>query len=71
MSREGPNIIITADCYGCKYCRSESYCVQSDSGHDVYCDHPEIDGKTVGDTNWRTPDWCPLLDAAMTAAKAA
>lgn len=69
--REGPNIIIKADCYGCLHCRSEYYAVQGDSGHDVYCDHPEAPEKHVGDTSWRTPEWCPLLDAAMRAAKAA
>lgn len=55
----GPHITIRASCYGCPCERSESYRVQGDSGHDIYCDHPEVAGKRVGDSRWDTPDWCP------------
>lgn len=61
MSEEriGPSVTVKRSCMGCKYERSQSYRVQGDSGHDIFCDHPEAGGKTVGDTNWSTPDWCP------------
>jgi hypothetical protein len=60
--REGPLVRVTRDCYGCRYEHSESYAVQSDSGHIVYCTHPSHpERKRVGDTNWQTPAWCPFL----------
>jgi hypothetical protein len=67
---EGPRITIKASCYSCKFERSESYRVQSDSGHNVYCDHPDTTTNRVNDSRWETPDWCPLLTAALNAAKA-
>lgn len=70
--REGPLVTIEANCFGCKHCTTESYRVQSDTGSDVYCEHPDVlaesalrSRKRVGDTSWTTPKWCPLLEAAM------
>jgi hypothetical protein len=65
--REGPSVRIDARCTGCRYEHSESYAVQGDSGHNVYCTHPAIEGgrRYVADTSWRTPDWCPLLAEAI------
>lgn len=57
--RIGPNLQLLARCFGCKYERSERYRVQGDSGHDVYCDHPSEPGRSVADSRWDTPDWCP------------
>lgn len=56
---EGPKITIKRSCFECCHCISESYTCQSDSGHDVYCG--AMEKKRIGDTNWSTPDWCPLL----------
>lgn len=58
----GPKVSLSLNktCFSCKYERSESYRCQSDSGHDVYCDHPEVNGKRIGDSSWNTPDWCPV-----------
>jgi hypothetical protein len=66
--RVGPHLHLSARCFGCKFERSVSYRCQSDSGHDIYCDHPEAQGRRVGDTNWNTPDWCPE-GAAMLSAR--
>lgn len=63
--REGPSVRIEISCFGCKYEKSESYRVQSDSGHDVYCVHPKVEKRRVGDTRWDTPDWCPLRQEAI------
>ena len=63
--REGPDVYIEARCTGCIYERSVSYRVQGDSGHDVSCAHPSEPGRSIGDTTWRTPDWCPLLPVAI------
>ena len=62
--RIGPTVTVKRSCSGCKYERSQSYRVQGDSGHDIYCDHPDSGGKVVGDTNWSTPEWCPALKPA-------
>ena len=59
--RTGPEITINKSCQGCECVKTESYAVQCDSGCDVYCTHPVVIKKRVGDTNWRTPDWCPVL----------
>lgn len=76
MTREGPNIRLDVDCYGCIYMENESYCCQSDSGFKIYCIHVNHgeEGKRrryLGDTNWRTPYWCPLKSAALAAFLAA
>lgn len=63
--RVGPHITIQGSCSGCAYERSVSYRCQSDSGHDVYCDHPAVGGRRVGDTRWVTPDWCPLTGSLL------
>jgi len=63
--REGPIVSIVASCSGCIHERSESYAVQGDSGYTVRCNHPGNPGKCVGDTAWKTPDWCPLLPVAI------
>ena len=64
--REGPRLTIDASCYGCVHVRSECYRVQGDSGCNVSCTHPDGKG-SVGETTWRTPKWCPLLQRAMAA----
>lgn len=63
--RDGPSIKLEISCFDCVHCTSESYRVQSDSGSDVYCIHPDAsqgrgNRRFVGDTNWDTPKWCPL-----------
>lgn len=68
--REGPSVRIEARCSDCTYECSVGYAVQGDSGHNVFCTHPaaQVDGKErryIADTSWRTPDWCPLLAAAI------
>lgn len=65
MARQGPFLRITATCSGCDFNRTESYRVQGDSGHDVYCDHPTEPGKRVADSRWETPDWCPLGETML------
>jgi hypothetical protein len=56
---EGPKVTIERSCFDCRHCISESYQCQSDSGKDVYCG--AMDKKRIGDTTWKTPDWCPFL----------
>lgn len=58
----GPKVTVKRDCFDCKACTSERYVCQSDSGHDVYCEHPSLDAKRrIGDSTWSTPAWCPAL----------
>ena len=68
-ARLGPKVTIERDCFGCAFERSERYAVQSDSGCDVKCTHPSHGdgGKYIGDTTWRTPDWCPVTTDATPA----
>lgn len=56
----GPVVTIHKSCSACSAERSESYEVQSDSGQNVYCTHPSVGKKRIGDTCWITPDWCPV-----------
>ena len=69
QARLGPKVTIERDCFGCAFERSERYAVQSDSGCDVKCTHPSHGdgGKYIGDTTWRTPDWCPVTTDATPA----
>lgn len=56
----GPKVTVRRSCSDCKACNSESYAVQGDSGHYVYCEHPSLpERKYIGDTRWDTPGWCP------------
>lgn len=56
----GPKVTVKRRCSDCKACNSESYAVQGDSGHYVYCEHPSLpESKYIGNTHWDTPDWCP------------
>lgn len=61
--RIGPHINISFTCHGCKFETSVYYRCQGDSGHDVYCNHPDFsERKFVADTRWDTPKWCPVRD---------
>lgn len=61
MKQEGPTITTKGSCLDCKHCRSESYQCQGDSGSIVSCSHPALElSRRIGDTTWRTPDWCPV-----------
>lgn len=70
MKRAGPLVTINTSCFDCSFETSDSYCVEDvndvDSGHKVYCTHPEapLAGEArryIADSCWDTPDWCPLL----------
>lgn len=64
----GPIVTVTRSCSGCRYERSQSYKVQGDSGQHVECHHPKAPTKNyIGDTTWRTPDWCPASTAQQPA----
>ncbi len=64
--REGPALTILASCQGCAHEANVRYSVQGDSGCDVMCTHPNApDDSEIGDTTWRTPDWCPLRVVAL------
>lgn len=65
-TQTGPKVTISFSCSDCQYCKSESYRCQGDSGHDVFCEHPNFEErKRVGDTNWNTPDYCPYKKEAL------
>lgn len=67
--RNGPLATVTMSCVGCKHVRTERYAVQGDSGCDVYCTHADAPkGGEIGDTTWRTPNWCPLMHATTKKA---
>jgi len=64
--QQGPTVKISYSCFECTYCTSERYRCQGDSGSDVYCEHPDFkEKKSVGDTNWSTPDFCPYKKEAF------
>lgn len=64
--KKGPTIKISCSCFGCIYCKSEKYHFQGDSGTDVFCEHPDFDvRKTIGDTTWNTPSFCPYKKEAL------
>ncbi len=63
---DGPTITVKANCSNCVHNRSVRYAVQGDSGFNVFCCHSSFgDGRSIGDTNWDTPEWCPLFTAAL------
>ena len=69
----GPRKTVTHSCFSCEACVSESYKVQGDSGHDVYCIHPKALSpnavkRFIADTSWDTPAWCPLLATPQQSA---
>lgn len=62
----GPKVTIKLSCFECVHCASTSYTCQGDSGSDVYC--KAMDNRTIGDTTWNTPDWCPFRKRAIDIA---
>lgn len=66
--REGPRVRLTLSCFGCIHETSQSDACQGDSGHNVFC---TAGGgrRSIGYSNWDTPEWCPYRDAAVSALK--
>lgn len=64
MKTNGPTVTVKMSCLNCTHEHSESYRVQGDSGHDVYCNHGDAK-RRIGDTTWDTPAWCPLKPPDM------
>ena len=62
--REGPEVTTRMSCFECKHVKSEDYACQGDSGHDVYCKHPDAPEKHYVGITWKTPEWCPCLKKA-------
>ena len=64
MSKKGPNINLDFSCHNCEHVRTKGYTCQGDSGSEVHCN---ADGtlRYIGDTTWRTPEWCPLRHQAL------
>ena len=58
-TRIGPEITIRKSCSGCKYCLTEHYHVQGDTGFDKHCTHPTFDEHRDIGLSWNTPKWCP------------
>lgn len=57
--REGPLVRTTYRCDGCRYLKEEYERVQSDSGFNCSCTHPEIGDRYIGWSNRDAPEWCP------------
>ncbi len=55
----GPSVRLELSCSDCRHCKSARYTCQGDSGSDVYCG--AMNNRTIGDTSWKTPDWCPYF----------
>jgi hypothetical protein len=61
----GPKVTVERSCFDCDHVRTKHYAVQGDSGCDVAC--AAAGGRAIGDTTWKTPDWCPALPAPSAA----
>jgi hypothetical protein len=64
----GPIVKLDVSCYECTHCKTERYTCQGDSGTDVYCEKVTDERglmRRVGDSSWRTPEWCPFLAGAI------
>ncbi len=59
MSQIGPELRLEISCFDCVHCKSESYQCQSDSGFDLWCG--AMNDKSLGNSGWHTPSWCPFL----------
>lgn len=66
MKNKGPTVQLDVSCFDCEHCVTKRYTCQGDSGSEVYCG--VMDNRHVGDTCWRTPNWCPYRDEAVRAA---
>lgn len=65
---KGPSVKLELSCFDCEHCKTSSYACQGDSGSDVHCEAVKDDRgamRRVGDTSWRTPDWCPYRTQAI------
>ena len=62
IHQDGPTITLGVSCSGCHWVHCERYRVQGDRGFYVTCKHPSLEEpKTVGDSIWQVPKWCPVL----------
>lgn len=64
--RIGPSVKLELSCFDCEHCKTTSYTCQGDSGSDIYCGAANM--RRVGDTCWKTPEWCPFRADAIHAA---
>jgi hypothetical protein len=67
----GPTVKLELSCSECTHCKTSRYTCQGDSGTDVYCEAARDERglmRRVGDTSWRTPDWCPFRDESIVSA---
>jgi len=67
---QGPRVKVELSCFDCSLCVSKRYTCQGDSGHDVFCTHPDVVSIAkpemyIGDSRWSTPTWCPLRQVAI------
>jgi hypothetical protein len=62
---KGPRLRIVASCDNCEFVKVTPYRVQGDSGRDVECTHPDAQGY-IGESRFdSTPNWCALLETAV------
>lgn len=61
--QSGPTVKLELSCFDCQHCKSSRYTCQGDSGSDVFCG--AMNNRTIGDTTWKTPEWCPFRAAAI------
>lgn len=67
-TNEGFTERVERTCFKCKFDKFQTYQVQSDSGVNKFCFHPDVTSlngempKSKGDS---TPDWCPYLIAVL------
>lgn len=66
--QKGPSVKLELSCFECEHCHRTRYICQGDSGTDVSC--AAMNHRTIGDTNWNTPNWCPYRHEAINAAVA-
>lgn len=62
----GPTVKLDISCFDCQHCKTSGYTCQGDSGSEVFCG--AMNNKTIGDTTWKTPDWCPYRNEAIQRA---
>lgn len=59
---KGPKVKVSFNCANCEYCIVDQYNFFDRIRLFMNCKHPDVGGKKIGESTFKTPDFCPYLE---------
>lgn len=59
---KGPEVKLSFNCSNCEYCIVDQYNFFGRTRLFMNCKHPNIGGKKIGESTFKTPDFCPYFE---------